>query len=62
MANVVTDPKVHPEVIIPDLYKADPLLTFTRDDIAFVYGKNGSSGISRKSTTTIPRFLNPVNR
>ena len=38
MANVVTDPKLHPEVIIPDLSKADPLLTFTRDDIAFVYG------------------------
>ena len=38
MANVVTDPKEHPEVIIPDLTKADPLLTFTRDDIAFVYG------------------------
>src|SRR5690349_4286452 len=38
MANVITDPKVHPEVIIPDLAKADPPLTFTRDDIAFVYG------------------------
>ena len=38
MANVVTDPKEHPDVIIPDLTKADPLLTFTRDDIAFVYG------------------------
>src|SRR5262245_42076693 len=38
MANVVTDPTAHPEVIIPDLTKADPLLTFTRNDIAFVYG------------------------
>jgi predicted CXXCH cytochrome family protein len=38
MANVVTDPKVHPEVIIPDLSKPDPLVTFTKDDIAFVYG------------------------
>src|SRR3954464_1661941 len=38
MANVVTDPKEHPEVIIPDLTKPDPLLTFTKDDIAFVYG------------------------
>jgi len=38
MANVVTDPKVHPEVIIPDFSKADPALTFTRDDVAFVYG------------------------
>src|SRR5260221_143668 len=24
MANVVTDPKTHPEVILPDLAKADP--------------------------------------
>jgi predicted CXXCH cytochrome family protein len=38
MANVVRDPKVHPEAIIPDFSKADPLLTFAKEDIAFVYG------------------------
>ena len=38
MANVVLDPKVHPEAIIPDLSKPDPLLTFNKDDIAFTYG------------------------
>jgi predicted CXXCH cytochrome family protein len=38
MANVVLDPKVHPEAILPDLTKADPLVKFTKDDIAFVYG------------------------
>jgi predicted CXXCH cytochrome family protein len=38
MANVVRDPKIHPDAIIPDLSKPDPLLTFTKDDIAFVYG------------------------
>ncbi|HZR25742.1 MAG TPA: cytochrome c3 family protein [Vicinamibacterales bacterium] len=38
MANVVRDPKTHPDAIIPDLSKPDPLLTFTKDDIAFVYG------------------------
>jgi predicted CXXCH cytochrome family protein len=38
MANVVRDPKSHPEAIIPDLTKPDPLLKFTVDDIAFVYG------------------------
>ena len=38
MANVVRDPKEHPEAIIPDLSKPDPLLTFTKDQIAFVYG------------------------
>src|ERR1700722_11331038 len=38
MANVVRDPKAHPEAIIPDLSKPDPLLTFAKDDIALVYG------------------------
>jgi len=38
MANVVTDPKQHPEVVIPDFNKPDPLLTFKLSDVAFVYG------------------------
>ena len=38
MANVVRDPREHPEAIIPDLAKSDPLVTFSKDDIAFVYG------------------------
>jgi hypothetical protein len=38
MANVVTDPKVHPEIILPDLTKPNPLVTFKVEDIAFVYG------------------------
>jgi mono/diheme cytochrome c family protein len=38
MANVVRDPKEHPDAIIPDFSKPDPLLTFSKDDIAFTYG------------------------
>jgi predicted CXXCH cytochrome family protein len=38
MANVVRDPKLHPEAIIPDLAKPNPLVTFAVADIAFVYG------------------------
>ncbi len=38
MANVVRDPAEHPDAIIPDLSKPDPLLTFNKSDIAFVYG------------------------
>ena len=38
MANVVRDPKEHPDAIIPDLAQPNPLVTFTRDQIAFVYG------------------------
>jgi len=38
MANVVRDPKEYPDAITPDLASGDPLITFTKDDIAFVYG------------------------
>jgi hypothetical protein len=38
MANVVRDPKQHPEAVLPDFSKPDPLLTFKLDDVAFVYG------------------------
>ena len=38
MANVIADPKVHPEAIIPDFSKPDPLLTFKKEDVAFTYG------------------------
>jgi len=38
MANVVRDPHEHPDAIIPDLSKSDPLVTFSTDDVALVYG------------------------
>jgi predicted CXXCH cytochrome family protein len=38
MANVVTDPKERPEVVIPDFNKPDPVLTFKLSDVALVYG------------------------
>src|SRR5262245_45641687 len=38
MANVVRDPKQHPDAVLPDFSKPDPLLTFKLDDVAFVYG------------------------
>ena len=38
MANVVRDPREHPDAIIPDLPRPDPLVKFSKDDIAFVYG------------------------
>jgi predicted CXXCH cytochrome family protein len=37
MANVVRDPKDHPDAIIPDL-ASDPFAKFTSDQVAFVYG------------------------
>lgn len=38
MANVVRDPKLHPDAIIPDLEHADPMVTFKKEDVALVYG------------------------
>src|SRR3984885_3991235 len=38
MANVVRDPREHPDAIIPDLSKPNPVFNFTKDDVALVYG------------------------
>jgi predicted CXXCH cytochrome family protein len=37
MANVVRDPREHPEAIIPDL-ASDPVAKFSKDQVALVYG------------------------
>ncbi|MEP7366403.1 MAG: cytochrome C, partial [Acidobacteriota bacterium] len=55
MANVVRDPKVHPEAITPDLTKPDPLVKFTRDDIAWVYGSKWKQRyFTRRGDDTYP--------
>src|SRR6187551_1952496 len=38
MANVVTDPKAHPELVLGDFAAKDPAVTFTLAQVAFVYG------------------------
>src|SRR5258708_2915556 len=38
MANVVRDPREHPDAIIPDLSKPNPVFPFSAGDVAFVYG------------------------
>ena len=38
MANVVQNPKEHPDAILGDFTNPDPLVTFSKDDIAFTYG------------------------
>jgi predicted CXXCH cytochrome family protein len=38
MANVVRDPREHPEAIIPDFSVTNALVNFTKYDIALVYG------------------------
>jgi predicted CXXCH cytochrome family protein len=48
MANVVRDPREHPDAILPDLSKPDPLVDFTKNDIAFVYGSKWKQRYFRK--------------
>jgi len=38
MANVVEDPKQHPEAVLGDFTHPDPNVTFTLDQVAFTYG------------------------
>ena len=38
MANVVRDPKAHPEAVLGDFAHPDPARTFSLDDVAFTYG------------------------
>jgi len=38
MANILVDVKAHPEAILGDFSKPDPLVTFRKEDIVFTYG------------------------
>src|SRR5438874_12121927 len=38
MANVIRDPRQHPEAVLGDFNTPDPVRTFTLDQVAFVYG------------------------
>jgi predicted CXXCH cytochrome family protein len=38
MANIVRDPRAHPDAILPDLSKPNPIFPFSKDDVALVYG------------------------
>jgi predicted CXXCH cytochrome family protein len=38
MANVIRDPRAHPEAVLGDFSTPNPLVTFRPEDVAFVYG------------------------
>ena len=38
MANILLDPRQHPEAVVGDFTHADPVRTFTLEDVAFTYG------------------------
>jgi predicted CXXCH cytochrome family protein len=49
MANVVRNPEKEPQAILPDLSKPDPLVTFQKSDIAFVYGSKWKQRYFKKA-------------
>jgi predicted CXXCH cytochrome family protein len=49
MANVVRDPREHPDAILPDLSKPDPLVNFKKEDIGLVYGSIWKQRYFKKS-------------
>ncbi len=52
MANVVTDPKVHPEVVVADFATPNPLVKFTPKDVDFVYGSGWKQRFFHKTGKT----------
>ena len=48
MANVVRDPKQHPDAIVADFSKPAPAVNFSKDDIAFVYGSKWKQRFFKK--------------
>lgn len=48
MANVVKDPREHPDAIVSDFSTPNPLVTVTKDQIAFVYGGKWKQRYFRK--------------
>ena len=53
MANVVRDPKEHPEAVLGDFLHPDPLVTFGLDQVAFVYGSRWKQRYLRNAGMTI---------
>ncbi|HWU54289.1 MAG TPA: cytochrome c3 family protein, partial [Rhizomicrobium sp.] len=52
MANVLRDPKVHPDAIAADPATAPEELRFSKDDVAFVYGSEWKQRYWKKSGDT----------
>jgi predicted CXXCH cytochrome family protein len=52
MANVVRDPKAHPEAVLGDFSKPNPVVTFGVKDVDFVYGSNWKQRYFHKSGAT----------
>ena len=55
MANVLRDPREHPDAIVADFSRPNPLVTFTKEQIAFVYGSKFKQRLfTKRAGTTSP--------
>jgi predicted CXXCH cytochrome family protein len=61
MANVLRDPKIHPDAFAADPATAPPGLTFSKDDVAFVYGSKWKQRYWKKSGNTYVPLLAQFN-
>jgi predicted CXXCH cytochrome family protein len=61
MANVLRDPKTHPDAIAADPATAPEELRFTKDDVAFVYGSKWKQRYWKKSGDTYVPLLAQYN-
>ncbi len=52
MANVVRDPKLHPDAVVADFSKPNPLVTFSLKDVDLVYGSGWKQRFFHKSGDT----------
>jgi len=55
MANVVRDPREHPDAIIPDL-NTNHVAPFTKEQVSLAYGSLWKHAISPRLATTISRM------
>ena len=49
MANVIRDPRQHPDAIVADFSKPNPVVNFSKGDIAFVYGSKWKQRYFKKA-------------
>jgi predicted CXXCH cytochrome family protein len=61
MANIVRDPKNHPDAFAADPATAPPDLRFTKDEVAFVYGSHWKQRYFKKSGDTYVPLLAQFN-
>ena len=62
MANIVRDRREHPDAIMPDLSKADPLVTFSKDDIALCIREQMEAAVFQEGRGRLLSVAGPVGR